>query len=83
MDRDALGYSLPASSAGYLRPSMYGIWVAVNATTSYGSLSRKKVLKLWKSRPAAPMMKTFVRRPCPLLHWLVACPRHERLRHAE
>ena len=40
------GYSLPARVAGYLRSSMYGIWVAVKATTSYCSLSRKKVLKL-------------------------------------
>ena len=30
----------------------------MNATTSYLSLSRKKVLKLWKSRPAAPMIMT-------------------------
>ena len=28
------GYSVPASDAGYLRPSMFGICVAVNATTS-------------------------------------------------
>ena len=28
------GYSTPDSSAGYLRPSMLGIWVAVNAITS-------------------------------------------------
>ena len=36
-----LGYSFPASEAGYLRPSMSGIWVAVNATTRYSGLSRK------------------------------------------
>ena len=55
------GYSLPARTAGYLRSLMYGICVAVKATTSYFSLSRKYVLKLWKSRPAAPMIRTFVR----------------------
>ncbi len=55
------GYSLPASTAGYLRSVMYGICVAVKATTSYSSLSRKNVLKLWKSRPAAPMINTLVR----------------------
>ena len=28
------GYRSPASSGGYLRSAMPGIWVAVNATTS-------------------------------------------------
>ncbi len=37
---------------------MNGIWVAVNATTSVSASSRYTVLKLWKSRPAAPMMRT-------------------------
>ena len=34
------GYSRPASDGGYRRPSMLGICAAVNATTSYRSLSR-------------------------------------------
>src|SRR5580765_7506313 len=37
---------------------MKGIWVAVNATTSVSASSRYTVLKLWKSRPAAPMIRT-------------------------
>jgi hypothetical protein len=37
---------------------MNGICVAVNATTSVSGSSRNTVLKLWKSRPAAPMMIT-------------------------
>src|SRR5262245_10123239 len=37
---------------------MSGIWVAVNATTSTPASSRNTVLKLWKSRPAAPMITT-------------------------
>src|SRR3712207_7948532 len=37
---------------------MKGIWVAVKATTSVSGSSRNTVLKLWKSRPAAPMMIT-------------------------
>src|SRR2546425_2672002 len=37
---------------------MFGIWVAVNPTTSKAGLSRKQRLKLWKSRPAAPMITT-------------------------
>src|SRR6185369_12931021 len=41
---------------------MSGIWAAVKATTSKRSSSRNRQLKLWKSRPAAPMMTTFVRR---------------------
>src|SRR5689334_22056865 len=39
---------------------MSGIWVAVNATTSNSGLSRYTVLKLWKSRPAAPQIRTFL-----------------------
>src|SRR3989304_3837222 len=39
---------------------MVGIWGAVKATTSEALLSRKNVLKLWKSRPAAPIMRIFV-----------------------
>jgi len=35
---------------------MLGIWAAVKASTSVPGSSRKTVLKLWKSRPAAPMM---------------------------
>src|SRR5712691_11383766 len=41
---------------------MNGICVAVNATTSLSGSSRNTVLKLWKSRPAAPMMRTRRRR---------------------
>src|SRR6266511_1893218 len=37
---------------------MNGIWVAVNATTWYRLSPRKTTLKLWKSRPAAPMIIT-------------------------
>src|SRR5581483_2483856 len=37
---------------------MPGICAAVNATTSEAGSSRKATLKLWKSRPAAPMMST-------------------------
>ena len=37
---------------------MRGIWVAVKATTSTSGSSRNTTLKLWKSRPAAPMMTT-------------------------
>src|SRR5262245_61473819 len=37
---------------------MNGIWVAVKATTSVCGSSRYTTLKLWKSRPAAPMMRT-------------------------
>src|SRR5437870_12581298 len=37
---------------------MNGIWVAVKATTSLPGSSRYTTLKLWKSRPAAPMMST-------------------------
>src|SRR5262245_43269224 len=37
---------------------MSGIWVAVKQTTWLSSSSRKHMLKLWKSRPAAPMMIT-------------------------
>ncbi len=40
---------------------MNGICVAVNATTSYSASSRYTTLKLWKSRPAAPMIKILVR----------------------
>src|ERR671922_17672 len=39
---------------------MFGIWVAVNATTSYSGRSRYTRLKLWKSRPAAPTIRTRV-----------------------
>src|SRR3990172_681436 len=42
---------------------MPGIWVAVNATTSWVGSSRKTTLKSWKSRPAAPRISTRVRRP--------------------
>src|SRR5436190_19951209 len=44
---------------------MNGICVAVNATTSVSASSRNTVLKLWKSRPAAPMIRTrrFMARP--------------------
>src|SRR2546423_652203 len=52
------GYRSPARAAGYVRFSMKGIWVAVKATTSTSGSSRYTVLKLWKSRPAAPMMST-------------------------
>src|SRR6187549_35946 len=41
---------------------MSGICVAVNATTSYSSRPRYTTLKLWKSRPAAPAIKTRLRR---------------------
>src|SRR6266550_1741700 len=37
---------------------MNGIWVAVKATTSVAGSSRNTTLKLWKSRPAAPMIRT-------------------------
>src|SRR5687768_1688620 len=37
---------------------MFGICVAVNATTSIPSTPRKATLKLWKSRPAAPAITT-------------------------
>src|SRR5215216_3519664 len=37
---------------------MFGICVAVKATTSTSSWPRKTTLKLWKSRPAAPTMRT-------------------------
>src|SRR5512132_974187 len=37
---------------------MSGICAAVKATTAQEGSSRKTVLKLWKSRPAAPMMRT-------------------------
>src|SRR5215831_1265249 len=37
---------------------MKGICVAVKATTSELGSSRYAVLKLWKSRPAAPMIRT-------------------------
>src|SRR5919206_735346 len=39
---------------------MFGIWVAVKATTSYSGRSRYTTLKLWKSRPAAPAIRTRV-----------------------
>src|SRR6187402_2002171 len=38
---------------------MLGIWAAVKATTSYSGRSRKATLKSWKSRPAAPWIRTF------------------------
>src|SRR3954468_10517292 len=37
---------------------MFGICVAVKATTSYSGRSRETRLKLWKSRPAAPAIRT-------------------------
>src|SRR5665648_700392 len=37
---------------------MPGIWAAVKATTRVVGSPRKTVLKLWKSRPAAPMIIT-------------------------
>src|ERR671937_1589490 len=39
---------------------MFGICVAVKATTSYSSRPRYTRLKLWKSRPAAPAISTRV-----------------------
>src|SRR5712691_6106134 len=39
---------------------MFGIWVAVNATTQVSTRSRYSTLKLWKSRPAAPTISTRV-----------------------
>src|SRR5689334_710561 len=39
-----------------MRPAMPGICVAVKATTSVFGSPRKATLKLWKSRPPAPMM---------------------------
>src|SRR5215218_8191271 len=39
---------------------MFGICVAVNATTSYSGRPRYTRLKLWKSRPAAPAIRTRV-----------------------
>src|SRR5712691_287453 len=39
---------------------MLGICAAVKATTCEPGSCRKTVLKLWKSRPAAPMMRTRV-----------------------
>src|SRR3990170_7201887 len=47
---------------------MLGICVAVKATTRTSEFSRKTTLKLWKSLPAAPMIKTFfltIRLPSP------------------
>src|SRR5579871_2170910 len=38
---------------------MSGICVAVNATTWKSVLWRNTTLKLWKSRPAAPRIRTF------------------------
>ena len=40
------GYSGPAREAGYLRPSIPGICVAVNATTRNDASFRKMTLKL-------------------------------------
>src|SRR5690349_17342509 len=42
---------------------MSGICAAVNATTVQPASSRNTVLKSWKSRPAAPMMRTRAGRP--------------------
>src|SRR3990170_7171380 len=42
---------------------MPGICAAVKATTSQPGSSRKATLKLWKSRPAAPMISTRLRLP--------------------
>src|ERR671930_1862376 len=39
---------------------MFGICVAVKATTSYSPRPRYTRLKLWKSRPAAPAISTRV-----------------------
>ncbi len=55
-----LGYNEPESSGGYVLHSIPGICVAVKATTSKASLFLKQTLKLWKSRPAAPIMITFL-----------------------
>src|SRR5688572_16510425 len=41
---------------------MFGICVAVKATTSVSSRARKATLKSWKSRPAAPATSTRLRR---------------------
>src|ERR687892_917280 len=48
-----------------MRPSMPGICVAVKATTSLAGSSRYRTLKLWKSRPAAPMIRTLLLLPDP------------------
>src|SRR3989475_4040452 len=50
-----------------MRPVMFGIWVAVNPTTSTSSRFFRATLKLWKSLPAAPMIRT--------LRALMASPR--------
>src|SRR5437870_12337451 len=44
---------------------MFGSWAAVKATTREPGSSRKTMLKLWKSRPAAPMMMTRVTKDPP------------------
>src|SRR5664279_2899735 len=51
---------------------MPGIWVAVKATTSTSGSPRKTTLKSWKSRPAAPMIKTRLRFIC----WPPGSPDH-------
>src|SRR5919197_641820 len=43
---------------------MFGICVAVNASTSTSSRFRYATLKLWKSRPAAPAMMIRCLRTC-------------------
>ena len=59
-DRDTVRIERPREHAGYARPAISGICVAVNAaTTRNAGLSRYSTLKSWKSRPAAPRMTTF------------------------
>src|SRR3972149_1840718 len=53
------GYSGPAREAGNFRLSMPGIWGAVNARTRTLGSSLNTTRKLKKSRPAAPMIRTF------------------------
>src|SRR5207247_3297660 len=55
------GYEGPARDAGNLRDSMPGICVAVNAWTRTAGSSLNRTRKLKKSRPAAPMIRTFLR----------------------
>src|ERR1035437_1598840 len=51
---------------------MPGIWVAVKATTSTLGSPRKTTLKSWKSRPAAPMIRTRLR----FMYWPPGLPDH-------
>jgi len=66
------GYCFPANFAGYFRPAMSGICVAVNATTWNAELLRYTMLKLWKSRPAAPIMMVLIGAiTCPFLKSII------------